>query len=295
MKELSININYKKLSDTINAMSVERYLSKIESFEGKKILVTGGTSGIGLELVKILATKKAAIVLLARNIEKAQKVKESLHYDNIDVIRYDQSDYQLIDNAVKEIKEKHSDFDSIVLNAGILLPPKGEVSKQGYPLTIDTNYLGLKRFVDQLIPLFKSKRFIFQGSMAASFIHDKKFDILSDKYPLFKQYNLSKSCVESLWYHYYLENKENEFILTEPGVSNTDIFRSFKQPIKTLGKGFVTIFSHSPKKASLTLLKGLETTSNNGDFYVPRGLFTIFGYPKKKKFPNNRKRLFLIK
>ncbi len=279
------------------AMTIDKYINNIESFNNQKILLTGGTSGIGLELLKILIQKDATIVLLARNIEKASNIKNGLLLEypaaNIDIIKYDQSDYSTIDEAAKEIMEKHSDFYALVANAGIMLPPKKEKSKQGYPLTIDTNYLGLKRFLDQLIPLFKNKRYILQGSLMSGPHISKKHDIYSDKYGLFKQYNVSKACVESL-YNYYFYNKNNEFILTEPGITGTDILRYMKQPIRSLGRGFMRLVSHSPKKASLTLLLGLSHKSKNGDYIIPRGLFAISGYPKYKKFPHKRKREFLI-
>lgn len=279
-------------------MTLQKYISRIESFKDKKIILTGGTSGIGLELLKILIQKEAKVVLLVRNIEKASHVKEAIikDYPNADIsfVNYDQSDYELIDSAVKEIKAHHFDFDAIVCNAGIMLPPKEDKSKQGFPLTIDTNFLGLKRFLDQLVNSFQNKRFVLQGSLMANAKIKENHDIYSDKYPLFKQYNVSKACVESLFYYYLNNNLDNEFILTEPGVAGTDIIRYMKQPIKAMGWVFMRMFSHSAKKASLTLLLGLTSQSKNGSFIVPRGLFAIRGYPKYKKFPNKRKREFLI-
>ena len=105
-------------------MKIKEYLANIETFENRKILVTGATSGIGLSLTKQLLEKGAFVVMMIRNIDKGNKVKEELliQYPNtkIDIIQYDQSDYDSIDKAILEIKEKHSDFDALAANAGIL-------------------------------------------------------------------------------------------------------------------------------------------------------------------------------
>ncbi len=280
-------------------MRISKYLSNIEDFNGKKIIIAGGTAGIGLSLINQLLMKGATIVLLARNLSKAESVKKDLLIKypeaKIDIIQYDQSDYDLIDSAVLAIKEKHSDFYAFVANAGILCPKDKKLSKQGNPLTIETNFLGLYRFLEQMVPLFNNKRYVMQGSVAASLIGNKKVDIYNNKYKLFKQYNISKACVESLWHYYYLNNKDNEFILTEPGVVSTDLFNNFNWFLRVVGGFAVKVSSHSVEKASLTLLKGLTKDAHNGTYIVPRGTMTIFGYPKIKKFPKRRIREYLIK
>ena len=279
-------------------MTINHYLEQIESFENRKILVTGATAGIGLELTKQLLEKGAFVVMLIRNLDKGNKVKEELLEFNpsyqIDIIQYDQSDYESIDKAVEEIKNNHSDFYAFVANAGILCPKKEDKSKQGNPLTIETNYLGLRRMMDSLLSLFNNKRYVFEGSLAAGLHISKKADIYNGEYKLFKQYNISKACVEALYYHYYTTNKENEFILAEPGVTSSDIIRNFHQPIRFLGKITMSLLSHPKNKASLTMLKGLSKDSKNGDYYIPRGFLTYRGFPKKRVFPKRRRREYLI-
>ena len=279
-------------------MSIKKYVDKILINKDEKILVTGCTAGIGLELIKHLAYKDVHIVMLIRNLKKGEGVIEELKKINpsvkVEMVKYDQSDYESIDSAFEVIKAKHSDFSSIVLNAGILYPPKGALSKQGHPLTIETNFLGLRYFMDKLIPLFKDKRYVMQGSLVAGFKIRKDADIYNGEYKMFDQYNISKSCVEALYHYYYINNKDNTFILTEPGIVATGLFDGFNWFLRNVGGLFMKIFSHSARKASLTLLKALDKDSKNGDYYVPRGIYTISGYPKNKKFPPKRKREFLI-
>ena len=59
-------------------MSVQKYLEKFPSLENKKIIVTGGTSGIGLSIVKEVLIKGADVVIMARNLTKANEVKDNL-------------------------------------------------------------------------------------------------------------------------------------------------------------------------------------------------------------------------
>ena len=77
-------------------MKISAYLDKLEDLTNKKVIVTGGTSGIGLSIVNHLLYKHAKVVVMARNMKKADEVKNKLlekYPDNpVDFIQYDQSD-----------------------------------------------------------------------------------------------------------------------------------------------------------------------------------------------------------
>ena len=104
-------------------MTIKKYLDESNTLVGKKILLTGGTSGIGLCLADQLLYKGADVVILARNPIKSLEVKNKLleKYPDghLSFISFDQSDFASIDSAVKEIIDKHQDFYALICNAGI--------------------------------------------------------------------------------------------------------------------------------------------------------------------------------
>lgn len=273
-------------------MTIKKYLSQIESFKGKTIALTGGTSGVGLCLLKYLIKKDAYVILLARSLDKANVLKEQ--YKNIDIIEYDQSSFKSIDKAINELLEKYPNVDTIVLNAGTL--GEKQILESGYPATIGINYIGTRYFIDTISPRLKNHvRFVVQGSVVAGIKVKKKVDLTKVK-GIFPQYNISKAYLESYVYELYKDNKYKniEYVITEPGVTATNIIRYFNAVIRFLGKIFLTIFLHSPKKASLTLLTGISNKAKNGDFIRPRGLFKISGFPKIKDLPVKRRRPYLL-
>ena len=48
-------------------MTIKKYLDRLDTLVGKKILLTGGTSGIGLCIEDELLYKGADVIILARN------------------------------------------------------------------------------------------------------------------------------------------------------------------------------------------------------------------------------------
>ena len=280
-------------------MSVKKYLDKLEDLTGQKIIVTGGTSGIGLSIVKELLYKGADVIILARNLTKANEVKDNLvkQYPKkgISIVQYDQSDDESIINASEIIVKEYSDFTSMILNAGIFQKVK-LTYKDDIPLTIKTNFVGLKVLLDNLLPKLKGEhRFIFQGSLAAG-LHQKKITTLKDKnLSAWQQYIISKSGVEALFYNYsQLEQDQFSFYLVEPGITGTDIIRDFSAFIRWAGRIFLKVFSHSNDKAALTAMLAVQSTTIKNSFVVPRCPGTYMGYPKIKKVPKKRERQYLI-
>ena len=248
-------------------MSVQKYLGKLEDLTGQKIIVTGGTSGIGLSIVKELLSKGADVIILARNMTKANEVKANLDelYPNktVTIIKYDQSNDESVINAANIIAKEHSDFTSLILNAGVFQNKNRQSTVDDMSLTIKTNYVGVKIFLDNLLPQLKgSHHIIFQGSLVAGW-HNKKIKSLKDKnLSGFQQYIISKSGVEALYYHYSkLEQNQFSFYLVEPGLTSTDIIRDFPAFIRWAGKIFMSVVSHSNDKAALTALLAVQSTT----------------------------------
>ena len=281
-------------------MSVKKYLASLEDLSNKEIIVTGGTSGIGLSLVKELLDKNASVIVMARNINKANEVKNNLlniHPDNpIRIIKYDQSDDQSVVASCDEIITKYPHFYAIVLNAGVFQTKKSMTYVDDIPTTIKTNFVGLALFMKTLLAKVEGEhRYIFQGSLIAK-LHDKRINSLKvNGLSSLQQYAISKSGVEALFYHYsQIGNKYQSFYLVEPGVTSTDIIRDFPAAIRVLGRGFLKVFSHSNNRAALTAMKALQTSTEKNSFIVPRGLLTCAGLPTIKKFPKRRQRAYLV-
>ena len=229
-------------------MSIKKYLNNLQQLSNKKVIVTGGTSGIGLSIVKEVLFKGGDVVIMARNLSKANEVKEKLlaKYMNrhIDIVEYDQSDNQSIIKAVDIVLKEHQDFYALVMNAGIFQNKHKLCLKDDMYLTIKTNYVGVNLLLTNLLPKLKGEhRFIFQGSLVAGW-HNKSIKSLKDKnLSAFQQYIISKSGVEALFYHYStLNNNGFSFYLVEPGLTSTDIIRDFPSFIRWAGKVFLKVF-----------------------------------------------------
>ena len=280
-------------------MSVKKYLDGLTDLSAKKVLITGGTAGIGLSIAKHLLYKHATVVVLARNEEKFKKVKSKLleSYPDSDIgfIKYDQNDDESVKNVSKEIIEKHLDLYALILNAGLIQGKKNMSQTDGYPTTIKTNYVGASLLLKCLIPYLKEgQRVVFQGSLGAGLCR-KKIPSLKDAKPrMLGLYFISKAGIEALYYHYVKqENVSASFYLVEPGITKSDITREFVPFIRVLGRAFLTVFSHSTDKAALTAMEALEPNVAKGSYIVPRGLFAYCGYPKIKAFPKKRQREYL--
>ena len=118
------------------------------SLVGKIYIVTGATSGVGIELAKILFSRSATVYIAARNEEKITRaikiIKESAptSHGRLVSMVVDLSNLTTIASAVETFKARESSLHGLVLNAGVMTPPKGSQGAQGHELQMTTNCLG---------------------------------------------------------------------------------------------------------------------------------------------------------
>lgn len=88
---------------------------------GKKILITGGTSGIGYALVQSLAAKNNDIIVIARNPINLEKVKSE--FPNVRTYKCSLGNKIDLETTFSEIVDNHPDISVVINNAGIQATP----------------------------------------------------------------------------------------------------------------------------------------------------------------------------
>ena len=105
---------------------------------GKRFLITGATSGIGLSAATELARRNAHVVITARNADKARDAIKKIGPGLVDYILLDLTDLESVKRAAARVDRA---FDVVVLNAGVMATPFTK-TVDGFELQMGTNHLG---------------------------------------------------------------------------------------------------------------------------------------------------------
>ncbi|OJT14910.1 hypothetical protein TRAPUB_8533 [Trametes pubescens] len=112
----------------------------------KVALVTGGNAGIGRETVKRLLMKNAKVYLAGRSQERAERAIGELREETgrtAFFLQLDLADLHSVKRAAEEYKQRESQLDALILNAGVVYPPaEHQFTTQGYDATFGTNVIG---------------------------------------------------------------------------------------------------------------------------------------------------------
>ncbi len=131
----------------------------MQRLEGKEIVVTGGTDGIGKVTVRELAKMGASVTIVARNAEKAQQLIKELRAstgnERIGFVRADLSSQKSIRGAAETIKGRLKRLDVLINNAGAMFGRR-ELSDDGIERTFALNHLGYFLLTNLLLDMLKA-------------------------------------------------------------------------------------------------------------------------------------------
>nr|CAH0103023.1 unnamed protein product [Daphnia galeata] len=239
--------------------------------DNKFVIVTGGTSGLGLVVTEKLAYRGASIIFTARNLDEGLAIQECLRAKtknpNIFCKHLDLNNFASIHNFVSDVNQLCSKVDLLINNAGVFFyPPKETVDK--YDVTFQTNYLGHFLLTELLVPKLADKsRVIFVSSAAHSltksldlstvFVVDEGAQGISAR---FQNYANSKLCLLLYSKNFAQRFKERgvNVYSVDPGSVETPMYRHFPfltNPIlKAIQKPIRFIVVRSPIQGAQTIL-----------------------------------------
>ena len=122
------------------------------------VLITGGTSGIGLEIAKQLIAKGAKVIVTGRDQAKLDEAKKAL--PQIEVLRSDAADPAQITALRKTIETKFPETNIIINNAGIMRKLNVHEARPLENVTreIEINLMGPIRMVQEFLPFLKKQK-----------------------------------------------------------------------------------------------------------------------------------------
>jgi NAD(P)-dependent dehydrogenase (short-subunit alcohol dehydrogenase family) len=290
------------INSQVNSKSV--YEPAPGSLDGQLVLITGASSGLGLESAKRLAAAGATIVMTSRNAAKGEKAVESVkEYLNNKAISNIPMIYSLVLDLddLENVKSFPGSFKALGLgdisvlinNAGVMAIPDRQLTKDGYERTFQSNHLGHFVLTAELFPFLSRKgaKVINVSSEAFQFAGGGlDLDNLNGEkeYGAWSSYGLSK--LANILFTQELQRRADEAgeswlttVTLHPGAVSTDLGRNLvgeekwndlktKGPsgLESLALNALSLFTKTvPEGAStqIFLAAGADGSLKKGAFY----------------------------
>jgi NAD(P)-dependent dehydrogenase (short-subunit alcohol dehydrogenase family) len=182
-------------------------------FENKVVVVTGGTSGIGLATAKAFVVEGASVFITGRRQATLDAAVQTIGGRVTGVVG-DMSRLEDIDRLYDAVQKKHSHIDVVFANAGGgEFAPLGAITEAHYQSTFDTNVKGVLFTVQKALPLLRDGGAVVLTSSTTSISGT----------PAFSVYSATKAAVRNFARNWALDLKDRQIRVNaiSPGVTET--------------------------------------------------------------------------
>ncbi|QLY27696.1 SDR family oxidoreductase [Nocardia huaxiensis] len=236
-----------------------------EPLDGRIVLITGASSGIGLATAHAVARRGATVLMVARTPEDLEAAAAQVRAESGAAQAYtcDITDEKSVELLVKQVLADHGHVDFVVNNAGRSIRRSVVNSTDrmhDFERTMAVNYFGAVRLILALLPSMRERRF-------GHFVNISSIAVQT-KVPRFAAYVASKSALDNFSEIAAVENADAGITFTSvrmplvrtPMIAPTDLYKSI--PV------------HTPEQAADIVVRALEHRPSRID--TPIGTFAQF-------------------
>jgi NAD(P)-dependent dehydrogenase (short-subunit alcohol dehydrogenase family) len=148
------------MSNSFGATSTADEVLRGINLNGKRVLVTGVSAGLGVETARALAAHGAQVVGAARDLSKAQAATEQVRAQaasggSLSLVALDLASLDSVRRCADGLLAAGRPFDVIIANAGVMACPK-DTTVDGFETQFGTNHLGHFVLVNRIASLLKA-------------------------------------------------------------------------------------------------------------------------------------------
>lgn len=263
----------------------------LEAQEGRTIVVTGASTGVGLEVAKVFAAKGAQVVLACRDAERARRavaaVTARTRRARTDTVALDLASLASVRAAAADLRSRHPRVDVLINNAGVMWAPKSATT-DGFETHFGTNHLGHFAFtglvLDLLLPVAGSRVVVL--SSPAHRTGSLDFDDLGfdRRYRPIAAYGRSK--LANLLFAQMLQARlasagaRTTAVAAHPGGARTELNRHMPLLFRGPSWGIARPITHPAEIGALSIARAAADPQVPGGAYVgPDGWHEFTGYP----------------
>ncbi len=285
--------------------------------QGRTAVITGATSGLGLETARVLARHGATVVLAGRDLGKLAAAAEQVRAPEatagtaaagtlrpggagiagvatavVDIVELDLASLESVRSAAADLTARFPRLDLLINNAGVMMPPYG-LTKDGFELQFGINHLGhfalTGLLMDSLLAV-PGSRVVTVSSNGHRAGRMNFADLQSARhYQRMAAYGRSK--LANLMFTYELQRRLSAAgaatiaLAAHPGTARTELTRHTVPALSqaAMDPRLGPLNSWWVQDASMGALPTLRAATDpaavGGTYYGPGGFMQLTGYP----------------
>ena len=271
--------------------------ANIPAQHGRTAIVTG-TGGLGFEDALALARAGASVVVAGRSgakgAEALSRIRAAVPSAQVRFEQLDLASLSSVAAFAARISERHEAVDVLINNAGVMVPPRREVTADGFELQLGTNYLGHFALTAHLLPLLREDARVVSLSSVAARAGVINFEDLNSARDYAPMRAYSQSKLACLMFAYELQRRSAAMgwgirsIASHPGIARTDLLHN--GPGRRSAHGLARtllpfLFQPADRGALPTLYAATAPDAVGGAYYGPDGVAEVRGYPTLATVP----------
>lgn len=281
-------------------MSSKWTAGQMPALAGKTAIVTGASSGLGLETSVALCAAGARVVMACRNPAKAQtaldEVRSRVPQAQASLMTLDLADLASVRAFAEAFKARHETLDLLINNAGVMAVPMQRTA-DGFEMQIGTNHLGHFALTGLLLDRLRATpgaRVVNVASLAHRWTRGLDIEDLNFERRRYNKWDAyGKSKLANLLFTFELQRRLKKAgadviaVAAHPGYSATNLqFVGPQMEGSALGRIVMKLGNALlGQPAAMGALPSLYAASAadvvGGDYFGPDGFHQIAGHPRR--------------